>query len=98
MLITQSIPGMPSPPGIYHLVGPGGEEFVRKPLPGVGHLSILVEAVNIVPFSILVEASCGFRFITTPQYFLHPSKKFIPAIVISSNVEEKQSTHCFLRV
>ena len=29
--------------GICHLVGPDGGEFVRKPLPGVGHLSILLE-------------------------------------------------------
>ena len=27
-------------------------EFVRKPLPGGGDLSILLEAVNVVPFSI----------------------------------------------
>ena len=28
-----------------------------------------------------------------PQYFLHPSKKLLPVIVISSHIEEKQSMH-----
>ena len=48
---------MPIPPGylsgICHLVGPGGGEFVRKPLPGGGaFVSSWLEAVNVVPFSI----------------------------------------------
>ena len=39
---------------------------------------------------------CGFRSITSlnlPQYFLHPSKKLLPAIVISLYMEEKQSMY-----
>ena len=44
------------PPQLFgeycHLLGPGGGVTVRKPLPGVRHLSILLEAVDIVPFSI----------------------------------------------
>ena len=34
VLMAQSIPSVPIPPAICHLVGPGGREFVRKPLPG----------------------------------------------------------------
>ena len=81
--------------------------------PGVGHLSILLEAVNVVPFSIFHKKNMPFRYINmnnifntcalkryvqfslhhfpTPQYFLHPSKKLLPAILISSFTEEKQS-------
>ena len=51
--MAQSIPGMPS----THC--PGGEELVRKPLPEVGHLSILLEAGNIVPFSIF-HLKCSY--------------------------------------
>jgi len=41
--------------GICHLVGPSCKEFVRKPLPGVGHSSILLEVLNIVPTSIFTK-------------------------------------------
>ena len=30
----------------------------------------------------------------TPQHFLHPSKKLLPAVVISLRMEEKQSMYC----
>ena len=37
----------------------------------------------------------GFRAIKlpTPQYFLHPSKKLLPAVMISLCMEEKQSMY-----
>jgi len=35
-LIAQSTPSMLKPLGIYHLVGPCGGKFVRKPLPRGG--------------------------------------------------------------
>ena len=39
-IIAQAIPRVLIPPGhlsgFFHLVGPGGGEFVRKPLPGGG--------------------------------------------------------------
>ena len=47
----------PPPPGhlssICYLVGPGGRDLSENLCPGrVGHLSIFLEAVNAVPFSI----------------------------------------------
>ena len=43
VFMAQSIPSVPIPTpswaifsGLCHLVGPGGVEFVRKPLPGDG--------------------------------------------------------------
>ena len=30
---------------------------------------------------------------STPQYFLHPPKKLLPAVVISLRMEEKQSMY-----
>ena len=39
IMMTRSIPSVltpPPPPGICHLFGPGGGEFVRKPLPEAG--------------------------------------------------------------
>ena len=38
-------------PGICHLVGPGVGDFSENLFPGMGHLSILLEEVNVVPFS-----------------------------------------------
>ena len=56
MIMAQSIPRVSIPPGhlsgICHLVDPGSGEFVRKPLLGGGHLSVLLEAIDIAPFSI----------------------------------------------
>ena len=52
------------PSGICRvLVGPGGGEgrFVRNPLPGGEYLSIPLEAVYIVPFSIFHLKICLFR-------------------------------------
>ena len=37
--------------GICHLVRPSCGEFVTKPLPGVGHFSVLLEVLNIVPIA-----------------------------------------------
>ena len=39
--------------GICHLVSFGGGDLSENLCPGVGHLSILLEAVNTIPFSIL---------------------------------------------
>ena len=39
--------------GNFHLVGPGGEDLSENLCPGVGYLSILLEDVNVVPFSTL---------------------------------------------
>ena len=39
-----------NPQGIFHLVSAGGREFVKNLYPGVGHLSILLDTVIIVPF------------------------------------------------
>ena len=43
-LMAQSPPSVLTPHflAIYHLVSPDGGKFVEKPLPGVGHLSILL--------------------------------------------------------
>ena len=37
--------------GICHLVRPSCGEFVTKPLPVVGHFSVLLEVLNIVPIA-----------------------------------------------
>ena len=55
--MAQSIPNVPIPPpgiflGICYLVGPGGGDLSENLQPGVGHLSIFLEAVKVVPFSI----------------------------------------------
>ena len=46
----------PSPPGhllgICHLVCPGGGDLSENHFPGLGHWSFLLEAVNVVSFSI----------------------------------------------
>ena len=64
MVMAQSIPSVQITPGylsvICHLGGPSSREFVRKPLPGVGHLSFLLEAVNIVPLLIFHLKICPF--------------------------------------
>ena len=70
--MAQSVPSVstPSPtPAIgrafVSFVGPGGAAFVRKPLSGVEHLLILLEAVNVVPFSIFgLRYACldSFRY------------------------------------
>ena len=68
--MAQSIPSMPIPPRAFvgYLAscwswwGEGGRgKFVRKPLPGGEYLSIPVEAVYIVPFSIFHLKICPFR-------------------------------------
>ena len=38
--------------GICHLVGPCGEDLSENLCPGVGHFSIFLEEVNVVPFPI----------------------------------------------
>ena len=45
----------------------------------------------------LEKDTCGFRYINhpTPQYILRSSKKLLPAIVIASHTDEKQSLHRF---
>ena len=54
---TPSVPIPPPPPpghlsGICHLVGPSGGDLLENLCLGVGRLSILLEADNVVPFSI----------------------------------------------
>ena len=54
--MAQSIPSVPTPvpghlSGICHLVGPGGGVLSENLFTGVGYLSILLEEVNVVPFS-----------------------------------------------
>ena len=39
LLWLSQFQACPFPPGICHPVGPGGGEFVRKPLPGSGALA-----------------------------------------------------------
>ena len=47
---------------ICHLFGPGDRKFFVESLPrGVGHLSNLLEAVSVVPFSIFHLKICLFR-------------------------------------
>ena len=84
-------------------------------LSGVGHLPIIIQGVNILPFRYFTSKyACfdNYRFSVkiifnpyalkicvwfslhchpSPQYFLHPSKKLLPAIVISSHMEQKIS-------
>ena len=58
-LMAQSTPSMliPAFSGICHLVGNLSENLC----PGVEHLSVLLEAVNIVPFRIFIFKMCLFR-------------------------------------
>ena len=60
--MVQSIPGVPFPPGIRQmsvtLSVPAVGNLSENLCPGVGHLSILLEAVNIVPFSIFHLKIC----------------------------------------
>ena len=56
IIMAQSIPSVPTPvpghlSGICHLVGPGGGVLSENLFTGVGYLSILLEEVNVVPFS-----------------------------------------------
>ena len=52
--MAQSIPSMlmplPPTPGICHFVGQGGADLSENLCPGVGLLSIHLEAVNAVQF------------------------------------------------
>ena len=52
--MAQSISSVLIPPGylsgICRLVGPCGGDLSENLSPGVGHLSILLEEVNVVPF------------------------------------------------
>ena len=54
------------PPGylldICHLVGPGGGDLSENHFPGLVHLSILLEAVNVVPFSIFHQKIYLFTY------------------------------------
>ena len=50
--MAQLIPSMPIPLGICHLVGCGGGDLLENLFLGVAYLSIVLEAVNVVPFSI----------------------------------------------
>ena len=56
--MAQSNPSVPIHPaprhllGICHLVALGGGKLSEHLCPGLGHLSILLEAVNIGPFLI----------------------------------------------
>ena len=47
--------------GICHLVGSGGGDLSENHFPGLAHLSILLEAVNVVPFSIFHQKIYLFR-------------------------------------
>ena len=63
IFVAQTIPSVPIPPS-GHLSScrfPGGGKFVTKLLPGVGHLSILLEELNVVPFLIFHLKICPFR-------------------------------------
>ena len=115
-----AIPGVPVPPGICHLVGPGGGEFVRKPLPRGGpFVNSSRSGLHRSFFSIFHFKIClfryfrtiknifnnmlsnydkrGFRSITTVHHmqlfciFCICLMKLLPAIVISSYMEERQS-------
>ena len=111
----------PVPPGICHLVGPGGGEFIRKPLPRGGpFVNSSRSGLHCSFFSIFHFKICLFRYFrTTKNIFnnmlsnydkggfrsittLHHSyfaffclclMKLLPAIVISSYMEERQSMH-----
>ena len=67
ILVAQTIPSVPIPPpghlsGICHLVGfPAVGNLSQNFCPGVGHLSILLEALNVVPFLIFHLKICLFR-------------------------------------
>ena len=50
--MAQSIPSVPITPGSCHLRGPSGGDMSENLRPWVGHLSILLKAVYIAPFSI----------------------------------------------
>ena len=117
-----------SPPGICRvfviLSVPTVGNLSESLCPGMGHLSILLQAVNIIPFSICHLKICLFRqlqiflyrifFITYALkryawFSLHnypkPTVVFVslcgellPAIVIRSLMEEKQSMHRLKRL
>ena len=71
--------------------------------------SLLLEAVNVGSFSTYLFRKLykeSFQYLAlkrfawfslhhlpTPQYFLHASKKLLPAIVISLHIEENQSMY-----
>ena len=61
--MAQSIPSVPIPsPRICHLIGvPAVGNLSQNFCPGVGHLSILLEAFNDVPFLIFHLKICLFR-------------------------------------
>ena len=57
IIMAQSIARVPILPVaffgfFFYLVGPGGGDLSQNLCPGVGHLSILLDAVTVVPFSI----------------------------------------------
>ena len=49
------------PTGICHLVGPDVGNLSDSLCPGMGHLSILLEAVKVIPFSIFHLQICLFK-------------------------------------
>ena len=52
-IMAQSIPGVPMPHEAFVILSvPAVGNLSENLSPGVGHLSILLEVVNIVPFSI----------------------------------------------
>ena len=65
--MAQSVASVPSfhlpghLSGIFHVVGPSGGDLSEPLFPGVGHLSILLEEVDVVPFSIFHSKTCLCR-------------------------------------
>ena len=49
------------PTGICHLVGPDVGNLSDSLCPGVGHLSVLLEALKVIPFSIFHLQICLFK-------------------------------------
>ena len=92
--MAQSIPNVNTPhPCICHLVGPGGEEFVIKPLPGGGafinssrsgyhrsffNISICLIRIFLTHYALKQYVWFSIHHHPTPQFFLHPSKKLLP--------------------
>ena len=106
--MAQSIPNVPTPPllghlsGICHLVGLGGEEFFTKPLPGGGAFINSSRSgkhrffFNISHYGLKQYVWFSLHHHPTPRYFLHPSKKLLPIIVIvNASFEEFKGKDTF---
>ena len=106
--MTQSILSVSIPLGICRafvmLPGLGGEELSENLCPGMGHLSILLDAVNVVLFSIFHLKKYvylnNFKEVKRYNVVLAPSLPYptiffcirlLPAIVIISHMEENRS-------